>query len=89
MVSIPDLQRETRRDLVFSLIPGEHGLLLRDYDFLLSYKVIEGEDEAPVEVALTGQGVVMHICVLFVFLLPFQPSLEGMKETEYKINSLC
>lgn len=69
MVGVPDLQRETRRDLVFGLIPGEHRLLLGDDDLLLSHEVIEGEDEAPVEVALAGEGVIVHICVLPVLLL--------------------
>lgn len=73
MVGIPDLQRETRWNLVFSLIPGEHGFFLRDDNLLLGHEVIKGEDETPVEVSLTSQGVIVHICVLLVLLLPFQP----------------
>lgn len=75
MVGIPDLQREARRDLIFGLIPGKHGLFLWDDNLLFSHEVIEGEDKAPVKVALTSQGVVVHICVLLVLLLPFQPSV--------------
>lgn len=71
VIGIPDLQREARRDLIFSLIPGEHGLFLRDDYLLLGHEVIEGEDKAPVKVALTSQGVIVHICVLLVLLLSF------------------
>lgn len=77
VVGVPDLHGEARRDLIFSLIPGEHGLFLRDDDLLLSHEVIEGEDKAPVKVALTSQGVIVHICVLLVLLLPFQPAVTG------------
>lgn len=84
VVSVPDLQREARRDLVFSLIPGEHGLLLRDDNLLLSHEVIKREDKAPVEVALTSQGVVVHICVLLVLLLAFQPSVGGGVESRIR-----
>ncbi len=80
MVGVPDLQREARRDLVFSLIPGEHGLFLRDDDLLLCHEVIEGEDKAPVEVALARQGVIVHVCVLLVLLLPFQPPAGSVIE---------
>lgn len=73
MVGIPHLQREARGDLVLGLVPGEHGLLLGDDDLLLGHEIIEGVDEAPVEVALSGQGVVVHVGVLLVLLLPFQP----------------
>lgn len=76
MICIPDLQRETRRDFVLSLVPGEHGLFLGDDYLLFSHKVFEGEDESPVKVALASQGVVMHVCVLLVFLLPFKPSMQ-------------
>lgn len=75
MIGVPDLQREARRDLIFSLIPGEHGLLLRDDNLLLGHEVIKGEDKAPVKVALTSQGVIVHVCVLLVLLLSFQPSM--------------
>ncbi len=75
VICVPDLQREAGRDLIFGLIPGEHGLFLRDDDLLLSHEVIKGEDEAPVEVTLTSQGVIVHICILLVLLLPFQPSV--------------
>lgn len=71
MVGIPHLQREARRNLVLGLIPGEHGLLLGDDDLLLGHEIIEGIDEAPVEVALSSQGVVVHVSVLLVLLLPF------------------
>lgn len=77
VVGVPDLQREARWDLVLGLIPGEHGLFLRDYNFLLRHEVIEGEDEAPVEVALSGQGMVVHVRVLLVLLLSLEPSAEG------------
>lgn len=69
VVGVPDLHREARGDLVLGLVPGEHGLLLRDDNLLLRHEVIEGEDEAPVEVALSGQGVVVHVRVLLVLLL--------------------
>lgn len=79
MVGVPDLQREARWDLVLGLIPGEHGLFLRYYNLLLRHEVIEGEDEAPVEVALAGQGVVVYVRVLLVLLLSLEPSVEGTK----------
>lgn len=75
VVGVPDLQCEARRNLIFSLIPGEHGLLLGDDDLLLGHEIIKGIDKAPVEVALSSQGVVVHVCVLLVLLLPFQPSV--------------
>lgn len=74
MVGVPDLQCEARRDLVLRLVPGEHGLFLGDDNLLLRHEVIEGVDEAPVEVALSGQGMVVHVCVLLVLLLALQPS---------------
>lgn len=86
VVGIPDLQREARWDLIFSLIPGEHGLFLRDDDLLLSHEVIEGEDEAPVKVALTSQGVIVHISVLLVLLLSFQPSVGRTVEIRVRLT---
>lgn len=74
VVGIPDLQCEARRDLVLRLVPGEHWLFLGDDNLLLRHEVIEGVDEAPVEVALSGQGMVVHVCVLLVLLLALQPS---------------
>lgn len=77
MVSVPHLQIETSWDLVLGLIPGKHGLLLRDDNLLFSHEVVKGVDEAPVEVALPGDGVVMDVCVLLVLLLPLQPADTG------------
>ena len=74
MVSVPHLKVETGRNLVLGLIPGKHGLLLGDDNLLLCNQVVEGIDEAPVEVALSCQGVVVHVRVLLVLLLPFQPA---------------
>jgi len=74
VVRVPHLQREACRDLVLCLIPGEHGLLLGDDDLLLGHQVVEGVDEAPVEVALARDGVVVHVGVLLVLLLPLQPA---------------
>lgn len=73
VVGIPHLQREARGNLVLCLVPGEHGLLLGDDDLLLGHEIVEGVDEAPVEVALSCQGVVVHVRVLLVLLLPLQP----------------
>lgn len=77
VVGVPDLQREAGRDLVLGLIPGKHGLFLRDHDLLLRHEVIKGEDEAPVKVALSGEGMIVHVCVLLVLLLSLEPSVEG------------
>lgn len=74
VISIPHLQVESWWDLVFSFIPCKHGLLLGDYNLLLCHQVVEGVDEPPVEIALTGQGVVVNVCVLLVLLLPFEPT---------------
>lgn len=76
VVGVPDLQREAGRDLVLGLIPGEHGLFLRDHDLFLRHEIIKGEDEAPVKVALSGEGMVVHVCVLLVLLLSFEPSVK-------------
>ena len=77
VVGVPHLQREARRDLVLGLVPGEHGLLLGDYDLLLGHEVLKGVDEAPVEVPLARQRVVVHVRVLLVLLLAFQPPRGG------------
>lgn len=74
MISIPHLQIKTSGDLVLGLIPGEHGLFLRDNNFLFSHEVVKWVDKAPVEVALPSDGVVVDICILLVLLLPFQPT---------------
>lgn len=87
MVGIPHLQREAGRNLVLGLIPGEHGLLLGDDDLLLGHEIIEGIDEAPVEVALSSQGVVVHIGVLLVLLLPFQPPAGGAVQDKVRATS--
>lgn len=42
MVGVPHLQVKARRDLVFGLVPGKHGLLLGDDDLLLSHEIVEG-----------------------------------------------
>ena len=76
MVGVPHLQIEASRDLVFSLIPGKHGLFFRDDDLLFGHEVVEGVDEAPVEVTLSCDGVVVDVCVLFVLLLSFQPTVK-------------
>lgn len=80
MVSVPHLQIEASWDLVLGLVPGKHGLFFRDDDLLLSHEVVEGVDEAPVEIALPGDGVVMDICVLLVLLLPLQPAVTVQGE---------
>ena len=77
MVSIPDLQGEACRDLVLGLVPGKHGLLFGDDDLLLSHQVVEGVHEAPVEIPLARQRVVVDVCVLLVLLLTLQPA--GLK----------
>lgn len=79
MVSIPHLQIKTRRDLVLGLIPGKHGLFLGDDDLLLSHEIVEGVDEAPVEVPLPGDGMVVDVCVLLVLLLALQPAVAGRR----------
>lgn len=71
MISIPHLEVEPCRDFVLSLIPGEHGLLLGDYDLLLGHQVIKRVHKTPVKVSLAGDGVIMNIRVLLVFLLSF------------------
>lgn len=82
MVSVPHLQVEPCRDLVLGLVPGEHGLLFGDDDLLFGHEVVEGVDEAPVEVALTGDGVIVDVCVLLVLLLPLQPAVRGQSVSE-------
>lgn len=79
MVSVPHLQIQSSRDLVFSLIPGKHGLFFWDDDLLFSHEVVKGVDEAPVEVALSSDGVVVDVCVLLVLLLPLQPTVTVTK----------
>lgn len=79
MVSVPHLQIQTRRDLVLGLIPGEHGLFLGDDDLLLSHEIVEGVDEAPVEVPLPGDGMVVDVRVLLVLLLALQPAVAGRR----------
>lgn len=76
MVGVPHLEVQSRRDFVLGLVPGKHGLLFGDDDLLFGHEVVEGVDEAPVEVALSGDGVVMDVRVLFVLLLPFQPTTK-------------
>lgn len=79
MVSIPHLQVKSRWDLVFSLIPGKHGLLFGDDDLLLSHEIVKGVHEAPVEVPLPGDGMVVDVCVLLVLLLSLQPAVTGRR----------
>lgn len=81
MVGVPHLQIKTSWNLVFGLVPGKHGLFLGDDDLLFRHEVVEGVDEAPVEVALPGDGVVVDVGVLLVLLLPLQPAGAG-KEME-------
>ena len=79
------MEVEAGRDLVLRLVPGEHGLLLGDDDLLLGHQVVERVDEAPVEVALAGDGVVVDVCVLLVLLLALQPAVE--RGTPYRCFS--
>lgn len=79
MVSIPHLQVKARWDLVFSLIPGKHGLLFGDDDLLLSHEIVKGVHEAPVEVPLPSDGMVVDVCVLLVLLLSLQPAVTGRR----------
>lgn len=72
MVRVPDLQLQPGGDLALRLVPGEHGLLARDDDLLLGHQVVEGEDEAPVEVALARQRPVVDVRALAV-LRPLEP----------------
>jgi len=55
VVSVPHLQVESGGNLRLRLVPGEQRLLARYHDLLFRHKVVEREDEPPVEVALTGQ----------------------------------
>lgn len=77
MVCVPDLHGEPCGDLVLGLIPREHGLLLGHDDLLLGHQVVKGVDEAPVEIALAGQRVVVDICILLILLLALQPAAQG------------
>lgn len=88
MVSVPHLQVEPRRDLVLGLVPGEHGLLFGDDDLLFGHEVVEGVDEAPVEVALAGDGVIVDVRVLLVLLLPLQPAVWGQSVSVVVFSSL-
>lgn len=76
MIGVPHLEVKSRRDLVLGLIPGKHGLLLGDDYLLLGHQVVERVDEAPVEVPLPGDGVVVDVSVLLVLLLSLQPSVD-------------
>lgn len=79
MVSVPHLQIKTRGDLVFGFIPGKHGLFLGDDDLLLSHEIVKGVHEAPVEVPLPGDGMVVDVCVLLVLLLALQPAVASRR----------
>lgn len=87
MVSVPHLQIKTRRDLVFGLIPGKHGLFLGDDNLLLSHEIVEGVDKAPVEVPFPGDGMVVDVCVLLVFLLALQPAVTSRRCDSFQIAS--
>lgn len=87
MVGVPHLQVEPCRDLVLGLVPGEHGLLFGDDDLLFGHEVVEGVDEAPVEVALTGDGVIVDVRVLLVLLLPLQPAVRGQSVSAVVFSS--
>lgn len=86
VIGIPHLEIESRRNLVLSLIPGKHGFLLWDDNLLLSHQVIEGIDKAPVEVALSSDGVIMYVSVLFVLLLSFQPAVTDKQVSVFSEN---
>ena len=74
MICIPDLEVESRRDLVLRLIDGEGRLFLLDDHLLLGGQVVKLEDETPVEVTLTGQGAVVDVRGLGVRARAKQPS---------------
>ena len=48
-------------------------------DLLLGDEVVEGEDEAPVEVALARQRAVVHVRLLRVVGRPLQESVESIR----------
>lgn len=47
--------------------------LLGDGADLLSWQVVEGENEPPVKAAFASQGPIMHICLLLVLLKANHP----------------
>lgn len=46
------------------------GYLLAQDTYTLGWQVVQGEDEAPVEVTLPRQGLVVDVCLLHVLLYP-------------------
>lgn len=80
MIGIPDLYIQSGRNLILGLIPGKHGLFLRDDNLLLCLQIVEGINEAPVEVSFTGQRMIVDISVLFILLLTLQPAGEHTSE---------
>ena len=60
--------------LARGLVPGEDGFLLGYDDLLLCGQVLEGEDVAPVEVALARQRAVVDVGLLRVGVGALQPT---------------
>ena len=55
VISVPDLEVETRRDLRLRLVPREHVVLACDHDLLLSNQVVEWKHESPIEITFSCQ----------------------------------
>jgi len=75
VISVPDLQGQSSRDLGGRFIPRKHGLFFGDDNLLLSSQILKRENEAPVEITLPGQRAVMDISGLGI-IWTFQPTTK-------------
>ena len=59
-----------------------HSINCKMVDLLLGCEVLEGEDEAPVEVPLPGEGAVVHVRRLGI-LRTLQPPVHTNNNQQY------
>lgn len=74
---VPHLKHQLSRYFALCLFQGKYVFSFTDHHLFLCWEVVEWEHEAPVEVALSCQGVVMYVCLLFVLFQALYPPMAS------------
>lgn len=63
---VPHLKHQLSRYFALCLFQGKYVFSFTNHHLFLCWEIVEREHKAPVEVALSCQGVVMYVCLLLV-----------------------
>lgn len=78
---VPHLKHQLSRYFPLCLFQGKYVFSFTNHHLFLCWEVVEWEHKAPVEVALSCQGVVMYVCLLLVLFQALYPPMASTAVT--------